>query len=277
MRTLGTRGDRGASLGAAVLDLLPMALLALDAGVEQARLPVLAGLGLGTVLAARIDRRRFSAWAAALPVAVSLTWGLVRLPPDATDGSSCASPLAPFATYRVVEAVIVLGAVAGLAAILGGGGEELGLRRPRLRSASVGIAAFALSGPLGVLLGPALAEPFFGHIALATQDPAALVPALVFGLSNGVMEEVVYRGSLRAWTGRVTGPIPAIVGQAIVFGIAHTGPDFTGPPLPVAAAMMAGGLIAGVIAWRTGSLFFPIAIHVGFDIPLFYGNACRIP
>jgi len=98
----------------------------------------------------------------------------------------------------------------------------------------------------------------------------------VFAIANGVMEEVAYRGALQAWTARVTGPIVAIAGQAIVFGLAHTGPDFLGSPIPVVAAMVTGGLVAGFIVRRTGSLAIPIAIHVGLDIPLYYGNACRI-
>jgi membrane protease YdiL (CAAX protease family) len=41
--------------------------------------------------------------------------------------------------------------------------------------------------------------------------------------------------------------------------------------------MAAGGLLAGLIVERTGSLAIPIAAHVGLDIPLYYGNACRLP
>jgi membrane protease YdiL (CAAX protease family) len=70
----------------------------------------------------------------------------------------------------------------------------------------------------------------------------------------------------------------AIAGQAIVFGLAHAaGPDVGGAPLVLWAAMTAGGVAAGLIVWRTGSLAIPIAAHVGFDLPLYYGNACRAP
>jgi membrane protease YdiL (CAAX protease family) len=47
-----------------------------------------------------------------------------------------------------------------------------------------------------------------------------------------------------------------------------------GGPLPVVALMIAGGLVAGWIVVRTGSLAIPIALHVAVDIPLYYGNAC---
>ncbi len=263
-------------LGIAALDLLPVALLAIAASVRPARLPLLGLFVAAAAIAARLDRRRLPAWAAAIPVAVSLAWGLLPLPDDARDGSTCGSVVAPFATYRVGEALLALGAVAVLGRWLGGGGEELGLRRPGRPSLVLGVAAFVICGPLGILLGPAFAAPFFGPVDMAIGDLGAIVPALTFAVANGVMEEVIYRGSLRAWTSRVTGPWPAIVGQAIVFGVAHSGPDFTGSALPVAIAMFAGGLVAALIVRRTGSLFIPIMVHVGLDIPLYYGNACRV-
>ncbi len=258
-------------------DLLPIGLLVLAAVVRPARLPVLAILLAGLPLARRYDAHRLPAWAAAVPVAVSLAWGSLPLPPAAIDGTTCASPLAPFALYRVGEAILALGAVAVRARWLGGGGEELGLRLPTRPAIALGSAAFVVCGPLGILLGPPLAAPFFGPVRMAIGDAGAIMPALAFASANGVMEEVIYRGSLRAWTSRVTGAWPAIVAQALVFGVAHSGPDFTGYALPVAAAMFAGGLVAAVIVRRTGSLFIPIMVHVGLDIPLYYGNACRLP
>ena len=103
---------------------------------------------------------------------------------------------------------------------------------------------------------------------------AALVPALLFAIANGVMEEVAYRGGLLHWSARVIGLGPAVVGQAIVFGLAHSGSDVIGYPVPLALAMGVGGLLAGVIAVRTRSLLIPIAVHVGLDLPLYLGLAC---
>ena len=67
---------------------------------------------------------------------------------------------------------------------------------------------------------------------------------------------------------------PALVGQAVVFGLAHSGPDVGGSPIVLMLALGLGGLIAGAITIRTRSLLIPIAIHVGLDIPLYYGLAC---
>jgi membrane protease YdiL (CAAX protease family) len=67
---------------------------------------------------------------------------------------------------------------------------------------------------------------------------------------------------------------PAVVGQAVVFGLAHSGSDVIGLALPLMLAMGVGGLLAGVIAVRTRSLLLPIAVHIGLDIPIYYSFAC---
>ena len=74
-----------------------------------------------------------------------------------------------------------------------------------------------------------------GLIELALS-PGALGPALILAVANGTMEEVIYRGVMLAWLTRVVGPRPALVLQALTFGAAHGGADFTGSPLPVMAA-----------------------------------------
>jgi membrane protease YdiL (CAAX protease family) len=76
------------------------------------------------------------------------------------------------------------------------------------------------------------------------------------------------------WSSRVMGSGPALVGQAVVFGLAHSGSDVVGLQMPLMLAMGAGGLLAGVVAIRTRSLLLPIAIHVGLDIPIYYALAC---
>jgi len=70
-----------------------------------------------------------------------------------------------------------------------------------------------------------------------------------------------------------------VAGFAVLFGVTHVGPDFQDGlvMLPVLAAVTLGGLIAGVLVRRTGSLLLPIAVHAAFDVPLYYAFACRLP
>jgi uncharacterized protein len=102
----------------------------------------------------------------------------------------------------------------------------------------------------------------------------AVIPALLFAIANGALEELAYRGALLGWSSRVMGVAPAVVGQAVVFGLAHSGSDVVGNGLPLMVALGVGGLLAGVIAVRARSLLLPIGIHSGLDIPIYYALAC---
>ena len=253
---------------------VPLVLLALAAIQADTRIVVLVLLALGTTIATRRNAPVRWAWAAAVPVAVSLAWGQLTFgDPAGAPGSSCPDPAAPLVVARIIEAVLVLGVLAVLAMVLGASRSSIALRWPARRWVRWAIVGFVVAGPLGLLLGPLLARPFFGDVGY-TLALAPLVPAALFAIANGVMEEVAYRGALLHWSARVMGIGPAVVGQAVVFGLAHSGSDVIGWPIPLAVAMGVGGLLAGVIAVRTRSLLIPIAVHVGFDLPLYLGLAC---
>ena len=136
------------------------------------------------------------------------------------------------------------------------------------------IIGFLVAGPVALVLGPLVARPFFGEISYDVTMVGAIAPALLFAVANGSMEELAYRGALMGWSARVIGVPAAVVGQAVVFGLAHSGADVTGSPLLLMAALGLGGLIAGVIAVRTRSLLLPMAVHIGLDIPIYYAFAC---
>jgi membrane protease YdiL (CAAX protease family) len=254
--------------------VVPLALLALAATLPGLRLIIAAVLVGGTAVAIGRDAPVRWAWAAAIPVSVSLTWGAWPMPVAALDGSDCAAIASPTAVWRAAEAVIVLGVLAALATLLHATRASLGLRMPARRWIRWAIVGFVVSGPVALLLGPILAPPFFGDVGYDVTMVGALIPALIFAASNGVMEELIYRGALLGWTARVMGVGPALLGQAIVFGLAHSGPDVVGSPLPLMLALGVGGLLAGVIALRTRSLLIPIAVHIGLDIPIYYAFAC---
>jgi membrane protease YdiL (CAAX protease family) len=254
--------------------IVPLALLALAAAVPVLRIAVLVALGAGTAVAiARAAPVRW-AWAAAVPIAVSLAWGTWPAPAAAAGGGDCADPLSPVATWRLAEAIVVLATLALLAGQLHATRASLSLRWPSGRVVRLAVLGFAVAGPVALVLGPLLAQPFFGPISYQLGALGAIVPALVFALANGVMEELTYRGALLGWSAKVMGLGPAVVGQAVVFGLAHSGADVVGPSLPLMLALGLGGLLAGVITVRTRSLLLPIAIHVGLDIPIYYAFAC---
>ena len=254
--------------------LVPIALLSVAAVVPEARFAILFILASGTAIAVSRTAPVRWAWAGAVPVAVSLFWASLAAPVAAPNLGDCADPASPVATWRALEALIALVALVAVAVVLRAGAATLYLRWPARRWLPWAVFGFFITGPVALVVGPLLAEPFFGDVSYAIVLEA-LVPALIFAVSNGVMEELVYRGALMSWSGRVMGMGPALIGQAVVFGLAHSGADVIGFQVPLMLAMGLGGLLAGLITIRTRSLLIPIAIHIGLDIPIYFAFACR--
>jgi membrane protease YdiL (CAAX protease family) len=257
---------------------VPLALIVLAAAVPIARPFVLAGLVGGVAVAIRRDAPVRWAWAAPIPGAVSLCWGLLPVPSPSPSGADCASITSPTAVWRTAEAGVVIGTLAILAWALRTRPVDLRrdllLRMPARWVVRWSVLGFLVAGPVALVLGPILARPFFGEITYDVTVLGAIAPALLFAVANGSMEELAYRGALLGWSARLIGVPAAVVGQAVVFGLAHSGSDVTGSPLLLMAALGLGGLIAGVVAVRTRSLMLPMAVHIGLDIPIYYAFAC---
>jgi membrane protease YdiL (CAAX protease family) len=271
-----TAGWSRSGLTGVLVSLALLAGLVAAALVPALRPVLLIGLGVVAVLAPRKSAARWVA-AAGLPVALILVWGVVAGNQARSDLADCANLFSPPAVVRVAEAIVVCGLIVLLARWLGVGVVSLGLPRPSRQELALGTIALVLI-PLGsLLLGGWLAEPFFGPVRLQLADPRAIVPALGLAVGNGVMEELAYRGALMAWLSRASVPLIGLVGQAVVFAAAHSGGDFVGDAWPVMLAVGAGGLLAGIVVRRTGSLWLPIVVHIGFDVPLYYAAVCRLP
>jgi membrane protease YdiL (CAAX protease family) len=270
-----TRGAARPSVDAAARFLLPVALLVFGALIRETRPVVLIALVAAVAITVRRDTHDRWAWSAALPIGAALCWGLLPTPIADPAGADCANPLSPPALWRIGESAVVLASIVILAWTLRIALPTLGLRRPSRPVVWLSVAGFVVFGPLALMVGAVLARPFFGTFSLDLGQPGAIVPALLFAVSNGIMEEIAYRGAFLTWMARVSGVWPAVVAQAVLFGLAHGGPDFVGSPLPVMAAMTAGALLAAIIAIRTRSLLLPIAIHVALDLPIYYYFACR--
>jgi membrane protease YdiL (CAAX protease family) len=214
------------------------------------------------------------AWAAVLPLAVVLTWPWI-LGTDAPLGDpACRDPFSAIAVRRVIVAAVGLALVGGLAVAHRSGLRELGLARPQRPELVIAIGGCVILVVAGLFIGPLIARPFFGELDYPVP-PAALVPAVGFGIANGVLEEVLYRGAMQAWLRRLAPLWLAIGFQALVFGIVHAGPEVQAL-LPLHIAMLGGvGVAGGLARWWFGSLWIPIGIHVGADIALYVGLACR--
>ncbi len=103
-----------------------------------------------------------------------------------------------------------------------------------------------------------------GSIALGPRDAVkyGLQYAIAF-LLVGIFEEFTFRGYLQYTLGSGIGFWVAAIILAIVFGAAH----LSNPGEAKFGALMAGafGLVAVFSLWRTGSLWFAIAMHTAWD------------
>ena len=250
-----------------------LAIILLAALVPELRPLALIGLVAGWA-ALRVGRRPEAiAWAAVIPVAIALGWPILA-GADVPLGRACTDVGSAIVVRRLGLAVVVLAAIGGLAAAHRSSLAELGLGRPRPRDAGLALLGCVALAAGGLVIGPAVARPFFGQLDFPVPQ-AALLPAVVFGVANGVTEELQYRGAMQAWLGRLAPAWIAIGFQALLFGIVHAGPDVVAL-LPLHVALLAAvGAAGGVVRARTGSLVIPIGVHVGADIALYVGLACR--
>jgi membrane protease YdiL (CAAX protease family) len=250
-------------------------LTVLAAFVQPIRLPILAVVALVFVGLQWRKSPIALAWAAPLPILATFAWGVTVSPLAEAGPFACESPFSAPAVARLAEAIGGLVLVLTLGSFVRVGWVEIGLRQPSRAVGALSVALVVVLGPLAVLGFRQIAAPFFGTFDYAFSMPAVLVPALLFALANGALEEVVYRGAMLGWTARLVGFWPAAVAQAVIFGAAHSGPGFAGSSAPVVLAMGVAGLLAAIVVRRTGSLLPIIAIHVALDVPLYLSIACR--
>ncbi|MFI5254406.1 MAG: CPBP family intramembrane glutamic endopeptidase [Candidatus Limnocylindrales bacterium] len=259
------------------LTVAATALAVIAALIEPTRMPILAIVVVGFLVLRWRDSPVAYTWAAPIPILATFAWGITLSPLAESAPFACDSPLSTPAIARLVEAFggVVLVLVVGR--LIGAWPFDSSFRRPSRTVAAGSLLMIGFGAPLAVIGFRAFSAPFFGTFDFAFSMPGVLIPALVFALANGTLEEVVYRGAMLNWTSRVTGWWPAAIAQAIVFGAAHSGPGFVGSPAPVVVALGLAGFLAAVIVRRTGSLLPTIAIHVAVDVPLYLYIACRVP
>jgi membrane protease YdiL (CAAX protease family) len=275
-------GWSSAPLGARLPAVGLVALLALAAIVRPIAPLVFVSLFF-TYLVARQAGHRSVVLAAVIPAAAILAWRTIPQPLADPTGADCANLLAPPAVWRFLEAAVGLAAVLLLLWDRRARPAEIGLTRGSRRLYLAAIVGLVVVGPLALSVAAALGDTelgssFFGAFALDLSQPLAFAPALVFAASNALAEELAYRGALRTWLAPSLGLTGANLAQALVFGLAHTGEGFVGVEavIPTMLAMIAVGLVAGVVARRTGSLTLPLAIHAAADIPIYFYWACRL-
>jgi membrane protease YdiL (CAAX protease family) len=251
-------------------------LLLIGALVPELRPPLALAMAIGWLVLRAGRRVPAIGWAAVVPLAIVLAWPWVLGPDLAVGDPACRDPLTVIVRNRVLVAVVGLSIVALVGIAHGSDRRELGLQRPGRREAMAAVGGGIMLVVAGLVIGPVVARPFFGSLDFPVPV-GALLPALAFGIANGVLEEVLYRGAMQAWLGRLAPIGIAIAFQGLVFGIVHVGPEVIDLAPVHVALLTAVGVAAGLVRWRVGSLWIQIGIHVGADVALYIGLACRAP
>ncbi|MDZ7701970.1 MAG: CPBP family intramembrane glutamic endopeptidase [Halobacteriales archaeon] len=183
--------------------------------------------------------------------------------------ASITAPLSPLGGRAHTAAVglpVVLALYESVRRLLGLPAAWFRADRPSRRLAvwlPVGLAfpTVVLGGQLWLLDAASLGPP----PALAAAGKV-LAAALAAGLLAGVLEELALRGALLRLLEVRWGPRAAIAGSAAVFALLHQGhAGSPGALAAVLASMGAAGLLLGVVAVRSGSVWPAVWLHAGWN------------
>ncbi len=153
--------------------------------------------------------------------------------------------------------------------------------RPRFSTKHIGAAALALTSGFALawlviehilpLLAPqAIPSVTLGPLnAVGLNAQSYLLIAVYFGLMNPLAEEAFWRGRILPTLADARTPAPNLL-HAIIFAGYHVMPlslMFTQLWLP-AAVVFIGGIIFGIVAFKTRGLLVPLALHAGVNAAL---------
>jgi len=166
-----------------------------------------------------------------------------------------------FAWMTILSAPVAVGGSVVLAGVRKGIGVSvyLGLEWPRVadvrRWVLILLGLIAAMDSLSWALGrPVVPEPMMPMFRTAGSLPIVLLALVV---AAPLAEEFLFRGFI--FTGLRNsrlGPIGAIVLTALAFGGLHIQYDAYGM-----AAVIVGGILFGLVRWRTGSLWLCVLMH----------------
>ena len=161
---------------------------------------------------------------------------------------------------EAVFALILYGVLAGIALV---GRWMAGADHPT-RSAPGWIALGALIGIGGLMLALVDAELAGGVVRGTVAGTAAtLLLGTVVMIGQAASEELFFRGWLQPVLLRAWGPAVAIGVTALAFAGLHVAGGERSPLTLI--NLLLGGVLFGLLAWRSGSIAASIAAHAGWN------------
>ncbi len=169
------------------------------------------------------------------------------------------------ALEKALAALLTIAPIAAFTLLSGGDLGSIYVKRGKLGTGLlIGLALFALFA----VASPMLATSMFGAQSVDSRVIGWAPWILVFVLSNGLLEESMYRGLFLKKYEALFGPRAANLLQAIVFCTIHLSVAYTPEPYLFVVLTFFLGLAWGWVAQRTDSLLASVLFHAGTDIPI---------
>ena len=184
-------------------------------------------------------------------------------------GNPLASTIRGSVIIQLLETVITIVVVIVLTRA---SGKDLGSIYLRVgtfgRAFLIGMVSFVL---FYVLIGPSAHRIFPTNGTLTLSHYLALTPALlVLVLSNGFLEELLFRGLFLQKYNAFFGPYLSNVVQAVIFALAHVGVSYTPFALLfIVLIVFPLGLLLGYLMRSSNGILAGLLFHAGADIPIY--------
>lgn len=170
------------------------------------------------------------------------------------------------AAIKVLEAVIVIGAVLILARLWGDKPADLYLRKGRLRLALfIGLCLFFMNSATAIMTGAVRGQA--GDFLISR-----LPWAVIYSLANSLMEELLFRGLFLDKMKAVVGPWGALILTSIIFTVMHSAASYLNiiEAMIFQVVLLPMALLLGYLMQKTENLWGATLYHAGSDVFLFY-------
>jgi membrane protease YdiL (CAAX protease family) len=174
-----------------------------------------------------------------------------------------------WAIPKVVETILIVMAVVLLTRLSGGSLGSIYIQKGKWKlGLIIGIATFLLAAAGSI----PMANLLFNGKDLTVAKVVPWIPwVLITVLSNGALEEVLFRGLFLRKLEPFFGKFMANFLIGFVFTILHQGSAYTSDQYFFLAVTFPLALAWGYIMQKTDSIWASILFHAGMDIPIFLG------
>jgi len=174
-----------------------------------------------------------------------------------------------FAFNKLIETILIVIPIIVLIKLSGDDMDSILLKKGNIKLGLIigggGFIAFLMFSFMGAIL-------LFYGTELTWQKFISWIPwILIFVLSNGLLEEVMYRGLFFKKYREVLGFNLCNLLQALVYSLMHFGASYTSESLIFLVITLVLGILYGYIILKTDSLLGAILFHAGTDIAIILG------